>query len=64
MVCKIITNKYCDDYDKLGRNIKSISDNYCISNGFSILKGYDGEVNKMINVINEYIKHNLNLNII
>lgn len=60
---KIVTNKYCNDHHKLGRNIKykskkciniqSITDNYGISNGFSILKGSDSEVNKMINVINE-----------
>ena len=60
---KIVTNKYCIEQDKLGRNIKyksknsinvqSIVDNYGISQGFYILKGSDSEVNKMTDVINE-----------
>lgn len=67
---KIVTNKYCDEHDKLGRNVKyksknsinvqSITDNYGISQGFYILKGSESEVNKMTSVIDKIYIPNYN----
>jgi hypothetical protein len=60
---KIITNKYCQEKINLGRNIKyksknsinlqSITDNFGIPLGFSVLKGSDSEISNMINVLKE-----------
>lgn len=60
---KIITNKYCFEKYKLGRNIKyksknsinlqSINDNFGIGIGFNILKGSESEVGNMINILNK-----------
>ena len=60
---KIITNRYCNERAKLGRNIKyksknsinlqSITDDYGISLGFKVLKGSDSEVSNMRTVLEE-----------
>jgi len=67
---KIITNRYCNETSKLGRNVKyksknsinlqSVVDDFGISLGISILKGSDSEIGNMINVLKEIDIENVN----
>ena len=60
---KIITNRYCQEKSNLGRNVKyksknsinlqSITDDFGIPLGFSVLKGSDSEIKNMINVLKD-----------